>query len=375
MRQSIHPSEPFIGIVFASLLIFFLAYLAAWSQPATGEKQPAASEKPAALQGFFTNESIIAGLNDRSFDLEDSIDVFRRVLASFSDTVTMRPSENYYYFGFYADGRMITGSMSLFPHERDSAVIGFGYTEKRDRDMPNDPSLVGGWGTFGAADGVQVERIENGRFRVSCAGRSVVFNVASSADAKARLPRLRSGESVVLRNLDESGVPFALVLDRAESKLFWVLDESRDVPETFAPIGEEVVVGSRTRFAFYDDVRLDRKVLIGVEGFNVLGNTWFDGPFDQISDNDIERGTVNFKDAISVAYPQLANRIDRFGKYTDNPSTRIAIAPYLVYFSVDELLGAARACREESPNARRNMSCLTQQIFIVPDNAYAAVGR
>lgn len=323
------------------------------------------------LAGFFTNEDIIAGLADRTVDLADSLAVFHRVLESLPDTVEMMPSENYYYFGFYTAGRLVTGSMSLFPHERDSGVIGFGYTEKRGERQPASDDLLGGWGTFGAAEGVTVQHVGGRVWRVANEHRSVLFKVARATSSGGGSPRVRASESVVLRSLDESGLAFALVLDRRERKLFWALDESAVVPETFEPIGESLVVGARTRFAFHVDSAIGRRVLVGVDGYNVLGNTWFDGPFDQIPDNDIERGAVDLLGAVSIAYPQLADRIDRFGKYRDNPSTRIAIAPYLVYFSIDELREAARACRAESVTTSRRLSCLTQQIFIVPDEAYA----
>jgi hypothetical protein len=323
------------------------------------------------LRGFYTNEEIVAGLTDRSVDLADSLGVFRRVVESLPDTVEMMPSENYYYFGFYTDGRLITGSMSLFPHERDSGLIGFGYTEKRGDHEPVGSHLLGGWGTFGPESGVTVSRIEAGLWRVATSSRSVTFRVAVNRPVAGDRPRVRAGERIVLRTLDESGIPFALVLDRREKKMFWVLDDSRDVPESFQQLGERLELGVRTRFAFYADSTMDRRVLVGVDGYNVLGNTWFDGPFDQIPDNDIERGAVDFAGAISVAYPNLADRIDRFGKYRDNPSTRVAIAPYLVYFSIDELVEGARICRIESSTASRRLSCLTQQVFIVPDEAYA----
>lgn len=324
------------------------------------------------LGGFYTNESILAALSDRSVDLADSLAVFRRVLASLPDTVEMLPSENYYYFGFYTDGRLITGSMSLFPHERDSGVIGFGYSEKRDQRIPEGGDLAGGWGSFGATDGVSVRGLGGRDWVVSDGSRSVTFRTARSRSGGDARPRLRNGESLVLRTLDESGLRFALVLDRRERKMFWVLDESEGVPEQFQPIGEGLEIGARTGFAFHVDGTTERRVLVGVEGYNVLANTWFDGPFDQIPDNDIEVGAVDLAAAIATAYPRLVGRIDRFGKYLDNPSTRVAIAPYLVYFSIDELLDGARICRLESSTTRRRLSCLTQQVFIVPDNAWTA---
>ncbi len=331
----------------------------------------AQQSSPTPFGGIQTNESTINGLRDGATELRDSIAVFRRLFAGFSDTVVIYPSENYYYFGFTAAGRTIMGSVSLFPHERDSGRIGFGYTEKRDRDRWNEKDLVGGWGTFGAAEGVMVERIDAMRCRVTCDGRGVVFRFHDLPTNAPPSGFLRSDERFVLRNLDESGVGFLLLFNMTMKRFYWVLDPEQPETETYRLLTSTIAVGERTEFAFHVDTIGRRLVLIGVQGHNVLNNNWYDGPFDQLPDNQIESGVFELQSYIEQAMPQMTGRVDRYGHYMDNPATRVAIAPYLVYYSDQDLIDIVAACDAEGVGSSPYLTCITQQIFRVPDQVAA----
>jgi len=331
----------------------------------------AQSPVPGTFSGMHTNESAIVGLRDGTIDLRDSLAVFRRLFAGFNDTVVVYPSENYYYFGFMAAGRVVMGSISLFPHERDSGRIGFGYTEKRDRDRWSEKDVVGGWGTFGRSEGIMVSRIDAMRYRVTCDGKGVVFRFHDLPSTDPPTHLLRPDERFVLRNLDESGVGFLLLFNTTMNRFYWVLDPEQPETERFRLVANSIAVGERTQFAFYIDSVYRRLVMIGTHGHNVLNNNWNDGPFDQLPDNLIESGRFELQSYIEMAMPQMKGRIDKFGHYLDNPATRVAIAPYLVYYNDQELIDVVAACDGEGAGTSAYLTCMTQQIFRMPEDVSA----
>lgn len=325
------------------------------------------------LGGLETNESVIHGYRDSGIDLNDSITVFRRLFATFNDTVTVYPSENYYYFGFTAAGKHVMGSISLFPHERDSGRVGFGYTEKRERERWNEKDLVGGWGTFGEPDGVIVKKIDQMRYRVTCEGKSVVFRLHDLPSNQPPASLLRPDEAFVLRNLDESGMGFLLLYNNTMNRFYWVLDPEQPETETYRVVNDRIAVGERSQFAFFVDSLNHRLVLIGVQGYNILNNNWYDGPFDQLPDNLIESGVFELGSYIERSMPRLKGKVDRYGHYLDNPATRVAIAPYLVYYTDQDLIDAVAYCDAEGVGSSAHLTCMTQQVFRMPGDV--ASGR
>src|SRR6202008_2567057 len=101
-----------------------------------------------------------------------------------------------------------------------------------------------------------------------------------------------------------------------------------------SPGSDRILVGKRTGFAFYRDHLRDRKILIGAYKPNMLTNTWFDGPFDQLPDNFIQGEAL--RDAFVANDPGLKGRIDRFGAFPGGEE-RMAIDPYLPYSAVSDL--------------------------------------
>ena len=49
-----------------------------------------------------------------------------------------------------------------------------------------------------------------------------------------------------------------------------------------------VLIGRRSGFAFFKDIALHRKLLVGVYAGNIDVNNYLDGPFDQLPDNFLE---------------------------------------------------------------------------------------
>lgn len=326
--------------------------------------------KPNAFEdGFISNEKFIDGLyND--LELGDSKQVFRYVFSRLEDEVIMYPTENYYYFTFTAQGKTIWGSMSLSAHDRDDGVFDFGYIEKNDKFRQADFQPVGGCGTYTAKDSVFVKKIDDFRYCVTFEEKTVVFKLNDVGLAPPEKAKLRDDEIFVGPSFDESGLKFFLIFSKAEEHLYWILNEDGFVPENFTHYTDDLVIGDRTGFAFYLDRENNRKILVGAEGFNVLQNNWYDGPFDQMPDNYVYTGQIEVKRYIEASYPNVKGRIDKYGNYLDEEGVRVAIAPYLVYFSVEDLVSVIESCEASALSKSQFYSCITQQVFIVPEDIY-----
>src|SRR4051812_39289585 len=86
----------------------------------------------ADADGFVANEAFIDGVS-RALDLTDSRAVFDYVFACVPSEARIYPTEGYYYFNFAANGSTVWGSLSLYAHNRDEGILGFGYALKRDK--------------------------------------------------------------------------------------------------------------------------------------------------------------------------------------------------------------------------------------------------
>jgi len=135
---------------------------------------------------------------------------------------------------------------------------------------------------------------------------------------------------------DEAGIRFFLVFDRKLKIFHYILDETVRVDDQFEPTPrtDRILVGKRTAFAFYRDQLRDRKILIGAYEPNMITNTWFDGPFDQLPDNFIDGNSL--RDALIASDSTLKGKIDRFGNFPSG-GERVGLDAYWPYRSVSDL--------------------------------------
>jgi hypothetical protein len=110
----------------------------------------------------------------------------------------------------------------------------------------------------------------------------------------------------------------------------------------------------RSGFAFYQDRRTARKILIGVYAENVALNNYYDGPFDQLPDNFIDGNSL--RDAILAVAPRLAGKIGRLGHYRDR-NGRYVIAPYIAYRSIADLGPVADCAARHEPRSPAYAAC------------------
>jgi hypothetical protein len=317
---------------------------------------------------FSWNDQFIASVNGHTdIDLADPRQMFRLVFSHLGDEVIIYPSENYYYFTVDFQGRTVLGSISLFPEDRDKGVLNFGYMEKVDKFQQPCFPVRGGSAAFTAKDGVVVTRIDAETYSVTFEGHTRVFRLFHLDLTPPKRARLTDDEVFVAPEFDESGLMFYLIFNKVENHFYWILDEDVYVAEHFHDYGSDVIFGDRTEFAFYLDRAHDRKILIGVDGFNVMEDNYYDGPFDQMPDNLVRSGRLNLQQYLEKAYPDTKGQIDQYGNYLNWYGVRVAVTPYLNYFSRDDVLNVARTCTADALPQSRFYACLTQQIFQVPD--------
>jgi hypothetical protein len=96
----------------------------------------------------------------------------------------------------------------------------------------------------------------------------------------------------------------------------------------------------------------------------VLLDAW-SGPFDQLPDNYVTSGEVSLQRYLEVCHPNLRGKIDKYGILRGERGSRVAIAPYMVYFfksDLTEVVERSRLCG----NGASFYASLTRQVFEIP---------
>ena len=337
------------------------------------------SENPysAELQrGFTTNEAFIEALY-KEIDTNNTDEVFRFVFSQLDEEVDLYPGENFYYYKFIANGKTYGGAIGISTRDRDSGVLHFGYAARQDFGRKDVLKLSddSGGGMLNVAEGVIVKKIDDFKYSINFEGKTVIFNMYQPGLKPPKQAKLLKDEIYIGPVIDESGLFFYLLFNSDVSHMYHILNEDNFVPEQFERYTENIIIGERTGFAFYDDEINNRKILIGVDASHVLNNDWYDGPFDHMPDNYIARGDVEFEKYVEASYPGTAGRIDKHSRYMDNNGTRVAIAPYIVYYEKDELQIIVDRCLSLTSDSSNFYRCITQQIYDAPRPKIPVVKR
>jgi hypothetical protein len=289
-----------------------------------------AAERPR----LYTNEQYIEDVSrETELSLDDPKAMLAFVLDSLPARVRVYPTENYYYFYFYHNGTRYAGNIRLDAKDRDEGKLHFAYfvelTEWRKDDAVN-------YRVFGRDDGVMVERVEPLVYRVTLGDKSVVFALNDLSKVVPPKSALGPDDQYLGPVFDESGIRFFLVFNRRLKIFHYLLDETVKVTDELFPshFTNRILIGRRTGFAFYNDHRFDRRILIGVFEAGASVNSYFDGPFDQLPDNFVKGEEL--RQAIIAADPSQEGKIDRFGGSPDGAS-RYLIGPYTYYRTEEDL--------------------------------------
>jgi hypothetical protein len=167
--------------------------------------------------------------------------------------------------------------------------------------------------------------------------KPVVFVLNPMVVASPIHARLSAGETVAASVFDESGLQFHLVFQQQPAHLFWILNQDLRVTEDFDHVANDLVIGRRTRFAFYVDQPNNRWVLVGVDRRNSLENTWYDGPFDQLPNEAIAGKPPGLRKYFERVYPGVRGQIDDYGRYRLLPDSDVAVMPWTLYDNVKDL--------------------------------------
>lgn len=310
----------------------------------------------AARAEVLLNQQVVNDLA-RRIDLSDPLAVFGFVFRRLPPEVTVYPTENYFYWRFHASGREIWGNFRLDVADRDRGVLHLGYFEY---DASGRRARTKGWlRDLTAKDGVRLERVDAWVYSVTYRGRTVLFRLHDSGWSPPGPARLRPEEAYVGPVFDESGVRFHLLFNKTAKHFYYMLDERHPAPEAYDPSGKHRVIGQRTGFAYYLDRRLKRKILIGVHALNVRRNNYYDGPFDQLPDNYVDRSRI--ATWLVQAFPDLRGKINRYGQLLDGSGDRVAISSYYVYRHEHELR-FVESCLKTRQSRPRFYACITPDL-------------
>jgi hypothetical protein len=306
------------------------SYLSALLAGAVFAQQASAQDRAPQLH---THQSMVEDLfTDAVVDVTNPLAVFEYVLNSLPERVKVYPTENYYYFSFTQKGVVYHGNIRLDASDRDNGVVSFGYFEGYALWRPGADVT---FRQLSAAEGIRVEKLAPLSYRVTYKTKAVVFDLNDLSAVKPRPEILNDDEIYIGPVFDESGIQFFLIFNKTLNVFHYILNEDVTIPDTFytAKTLPRVTIGRRTSFAFYADIKKERKILIGTHETNSFLNNYFDGPFDQLPDNFLVGDTL--KDAIAAVLPDYKDKLDRFGAISS--ADRYAINPYMFYSTEADL--------------------------------------
>lgn len=283
---------------------------------------------------FQTNERMISSMY-YDIDINDPKVIFKSIFNSLPNEVVVYPSENYYYFKFYCRGQLFIGSFLFSASNRDSGFVYFGYSQKVDRKIHGSIKPNGNAFRLSKENGVDIMKAKGLSYNMTFEGKTVEFKLNHPILKRPEKAILMSSEVYVGPSFDESGLQFHLIFDNETKHLFWVLNEDVYVSEEFQEF-EDILLGRRTAFAFYNDSIHNRRILIAVSGWNLFQNNWYDGPFDQLPDNYVYNNELTIQKYIEASYPNVKGKIDKYGGFLHD-SGRAAVIPYRYYYELSDL--------------------------------------
>lgn len=300
---------------------------------------------PAPTPGLVLHQNLVEGYLSDGPDPEDLSAVFASFFRRLPDDVTVYPSENYYYFQMTVAGRMLWGNLRLAAGAREKGQVSFAYAEFPEFPGPSTNRIVRGR-FLGKEDGVTVKSTAPLLWELSFREKTVRFHLHALRQEPPKKFSLAPDEQFVMRTFDESGCQFFLLFNGKRNHFFWVLNEEELVPDRFEPVGPDLVLGRRTGFAFWtDSTHSNRRVLVAVRRASVVRNDYFDGPFDQLADNDAD--VTKVAGFIERAYKMTRGKIDKYGYWLNRTDgQRVGLACYGTYEKTDDLLEYVRKGRE-----------------------------
>ena len=148
------------------------------------------------------NQKWLEGLRSKSLDVENVDEVFTFVFSSLPDEVVVYPTENYYYFKLFVDGKQLWGNIRLAAGRRERGVLSFAYFEFKESPYVTEPRLVRNK-FFTDADGLRIEELDRFTFKVRFDGKEVIFNLNQISQEPPALFELGESEEYIEKTYDE----------------------------------------------------------------------------------------------------------------------------------------------------------------------------
>ena len=312
--------------------------------PLPGRCDPARRHQPYIVY----QQRMIEGLCSNCLDPEDIEQVFHYVFSQLPPVVRAYPTGDYYYFQLFAGGRRFWGNLHPLQEIDGKTYMGCALGEFMEfPDRFGFPSPL--TRRFGRHDGCTVRRLACGDWLVTCRGKRVKLLTSTTDQLAPRSGVLRPTEIFLGRTVDESGLTFLLLFDTQSDCFLWVLDPGAFTPDVLEPLGERLVVGRTSGFAFWVDVSRDsRYVLAAVPWVSVARNHYCDGPFDQLPEGLYADPT--FRDYIRRWQSASGTTVANAGPFAGSGGApAVAIKAYGSYRTFDDLVefvGAAESAED-----------------------------
>lgn len=324
--------------------------------PGCGE----ASASTAALlpvRNFALGETLIedlkSGSREEACSPEKTLPELLRHIGAEAD---IYPSENYYYFSFYRAGSLFSGSLRLASDRRDKGIADYVCYEAY-RPWSSESGAIRVQEHLGASDGLQLTKQSDRVYLISYGGHQTRFSL-HELDHQTPGSQLMPGETRVGRLFDESGAAFELIFNSTLNHFYFLLDIPLSAPDDLTKLSAYTSISRRTGFVYYYQLDVSRYVLVAVNRHENVTNTAFDGPGDQLPENDY--GSINFWDYVYRAYPDMEGRHTIGGTIKSPADARgmiFAIMPYRLY-DYPENLGFIENCIESRAAETDRISCM-----------------
>lgn len=300
-------------------------------------------------------EGWASSANSRSAD-----EMLKIVWAALPPKLTVYPTENYYYFSIYVDGRTFNGNILLGPDYLDRGVFSFAYKEVSGNDVGGD--LISVEAMYSGENGVRIKRLSKLEYEIEFNAKAVVFRINDIDTTRPPIP-IAASERYLGRVFDESGAIFFLMYDSIGKVFAFILDDN--TPNiSLVEAKPSVLLHERSGFVFVQD-GVGRKVLAATYRYNEFSNNYYDGPFDQIDYNNYE--IFDFRSALIDSNPDLTGRIDQYANYLADPDVKAAITPYSSYVDA-RTIGDVNGCLEERRDWASIYRCIkTPMVRSVPN--------
>ena len=314
------------------------------------------------IQKIVLNQNYIDEINhsNNKIDIHNHIAVFENIFTLLPNEVTVYPSENYFYFEFVNGGTLYQGNIGLFKDELKNNSINFGYYTKSGHIF-DDMNDIFKYYSLGKKEGLTVNKIDNYTNSIQYKNKKVIFKSFQFDLEKSNQLKLTENEILIAPTFDESGITFYLIYNNKMNSFYWVLNEHTVFLEKLNLFNEDLSYSKRTDFVFYNDKKYNRKILVGVNYYNIRKNNWFDGPFDQMPDNIIENGNAKVLPYLQKAFPEEATNFDIYGNFLNDESSRIALSSYQTYLNISNIVKQLNQLKLDKKNRYEIIYTLTHE--------------